>query len=290
MTATAMSWAFLWQPAGFDIGETSLLSYDASKPLWLALVVGVFNTLRVAVPAIGMALCLGAGLAILGRGRSPLAWTVRTLGMGLRQTPLLLQLLLLYTMLVEWLPDSDQALSLPLGACLSKSGLAIPWLEPGPAGWHWAWPQMGRFGVESSANLSPEYLCVWLGLSLYGAAFMAETFRSGFSAVPPSWAEAAQTLGASRWAMWRRVLVPAGIRAILPALVSQCLNVLKNSTLAVVVGYPDLISVSNTAMNQSGQATQCVLLVMLLFGAMSGATSWLLQALQRRWPTVAMST
>jgi len=106
-------WGFLQQPAGFDIGETGLLAFDATQPMWWAFVVGLGNSLRVALPSLLAATSLGLVLALLRTSALP-GW--RQLAQGLigliRHVPLLLQLLIWYFLLIEWLPDSTQALPL----------------------------------------------------------------------------------------------------------------------------------------------------------------------------------
>lgn len=267
---------FLTQPAGFDIGETGLLVYESAQPLWRALLVGLGNTLRVSVPALVAATLIGA-LVALGRTLGSPVW--RALAGGyvetLRNTPLLLQLLMWYFMLVEWLPDSSQAWQLVPGLWLSKGGLSFPWWaappEEGPAAW--SWPMQGSFNVVGGAAVTPEFLALALALSLYTAAFLAEVIRGGIEAVPASLLEAAQTLGATRVQQVTRVLLPQALRTIVPAATNQFLNLIKNSSLAVAVGYPDLVSVGNTAINQTGRAVECVLVMMAVYLLLSLSTA-----------------
>jgi len=189
-------WEFLWQPAGFDIGETGLLAFDASQPLWRALLVGLGNTLRVALPGLILCTLLALAVALLRRhGRG--AWR----GMAVayievvRNVPLLLQLLIWYFLVIEVLPDSVEALSLGPGIWLSKGGLAIPWPQWDAAGLHWSIPEQGPFNVSGGAAVSPEFLALLAALSVYTSAFLAEVIRAGLDAVPASLLEAA-----IRWA------------------------------------------------------------------------------------------
>ena len=172
---------FLQQPAGFDIGETGWLIYDAGQPLWRAFAVGLFNTLRAALPALLWATALGTLLAM---ARLSPASTWRRLSKlfieAHRNTPLLLQLLIWYFLLVELLPDPGEAWRLWGGAWLSKGGLAIPWWGLTDTGhWAWSWPEQGAFNVSGGASLTPEFLALWLALSHYTAAFLAEVIRGG---------------------------------------------------------------------------------------------------------------
>lgn len=263
---------FLGQPAGFDIGETGLLVFDAAQPLWRALLVGLGNTLRVALPALLLASLVGL-LVALGRTSGSRLWR----GLGafyvdiVRNTPLLLQLLMWYFLLVEWLPDSTQAISLMPGVWLSKGGLAFPWYGPVDTGaaWAWSWPVQDTFNVVGGASVSPEYLSLALALSVYTGAFLAEVIRSGMESVPSSLMEAAETLGATRFQRITRVLLPQALRTIVPAATNQFLNLVKNSSLAVAVGYPDLVSVGNTALNQTGRVVECVLVMMSVYLSLS---------------------
>ena len=268
------TWDFLLQPAGFDIGETGLFAFEATQPVWRALLVGLGNTLRVSLPALVLATVLGLLLA-LGRGSSSRSWRLLcgSIVDAVRLVPLLLQLMVWYLLLVEWLPDANAALSLLPGVWLSKGGLAFPWPAWGDAGWAWSVPVQDTFNVQGGGAVTPEFLAVMLALSVYTGAFLAEVFRSGIEAVSASLLEAAETLGATRWQVIRQVLLPQALRTIVPAATNQYLNLVKNSSLAVAVGYPDLVSVGNTTLNQTGRAVECVLLMMALYLGLSLLTS-----------------
>ena len=268
--------SFLSQPAGFDIGETGLLVYDAAQPIWRAMMVGLGNTLRVCLPALLASTLLGLLIA-LGRTSGHRIW--RGLAIfyvdSIRNTPVLLQLLMWYFLLVEWLPESNAAMQLLPGVWLSKGGLAFPWLiqATDSAAWIWAWPEQGTFNIVGGAAVTPEYLALCLALSIYTSAFLSEVIRSGIEAVPASLIEAAQTLGATRLQQITRVLLPQALRAIVPAATNQYLNLIKNSSLAVAVGYPDLVSVGNTAINQTGRAVECLTVMMSIYLALSLITA-----------------
>ncbi len=266
---------FLWQPAGFDIGETGLVLFDSSQPLWRALWVGLGNTLRVSLPALVVATVLGAAVALARRSGS-IAWQRAALIYtdAIRNVPLLVQLLLWYFLLVEWLPDTTSAWHLLPGVWLSKGGLAFPWWDSATG--EWALPVQEAFNVSGGAAVTPEYLAVAVALSLYTSAFLAEVIRGGLESVGASLAEVAQTLGATKWQTIRLVVVPQALRTIIPAATNQYLNLIKNSSLAVAVGYPDLVSVSNTAANQTGRALECVLVMMAVYLTLSLLTSALM--------------
>jgi general L-amino acid transport system permease protein len=277
-----MSWLdFLSQPAGFDIGETGGWLFEASQPLWQAMLVGLSNTLRVSLPSLVLALALGI---LVGLGRLSTETVPRRLS-GLfvqtfRNVPLLVQLLLWYFLLIEWLPDPNEAVHLLPGVWLSKGGLAFPWWDASVG--TWSVPTQEAFNVQGGAALTPEFLAVAVALSTYTAAFMAEIVRAAVSSVPASLIEAAQTLGATRAQVRWRVLLPQAWRAAMPPMSNQVLNLIKNSSLAVAVGYPDLVSVGNTALNQSGKVLECIGLMMLTYLMLSWTVSTVMNLLGRQ--------
>jgi len=272
---------FLLQPAGFDIGE-SLLPYDSSESYLKALTVGLSNTLRVAVLGIGFTTVLGT---LLGVGRFSRNALVRGLCAAyvdvFRNIPLLLQLLMWYLTLTELLPDALEPWQLG-SVFLSKGGLTVPALvwEQGHMGLNL--PMKGEFAVEGGASITPEFLAVLLGLTVYTAAFVAEVVRAGIQSVPLGQSEAAAALGLSKRQEMRLVMLPQALRVIIPPLTNQFLNLTKNSSLAVAIGYPDVVSISNTTINQTGRAVECIAIVMLIYLATSLTTSVLMNRYNAR--------
>jgi general L-amino acid transport system permease protein len=126
-------------------------------------------------------------------------------------------------------------------------------------------PDMGRFNVRGGLEILPEFAALLLALSLYTAAFIAEVVRAGVQAVSPGQTEAAQALGLRSGTTLRLVVVPQAMRVIIPPLTSQYLNLTKNSSLAVAIGFPDLMSVTNTMINQTGQAVEAIALAMAVY-------------------------
>ncbi|WP_375184842.1 ABC transporter permease subunit [Aquabacterium sp.] len=280
---------FFTQPAGFDIGETGLFLHDATQPLWHALLVGLGNTLRASLPALLLATLLGLMLALGRRSASrPLRLAAGITVDAVRNVPLLVQLLMWYFLLIEWLPEPGAAWQLGGGLWLSKGGLAFPW----PTAWTaaadvvasgvWQWPQQGPFNIVGGAAVTPEYLAVVWALTVYTAAFLAEVIRGGLDAVPDSLPEAATTLGATRWQTLTWVVLPQAWRTIVPAATNQYVNLVKNSSLAVAVGYPDLVSVGNTALNQTGRTLECLGVMMAAYVVLSLLASLALNAFNRR--------
>jgi general L-amino acid transport system permease protein len=260
---------FLMQPAGFDIGE-SWLHYESSQPFWRAFLAGLANTIRVAVPGIVLATVLGT---VIGLGRLSRNLLLRALSTGyvelLRNVPLLVQLLMWYFALTELLPASNEAVHLAPGFYLSKSGLSFPWWENGA----FAWPEAGELNVSGGASVTPEFLAVLVGLSTYTAAFVAEIVRAGIQSVPAGQVHAALSMGLAPRQSLRYIVMPQALRVIVPSITNQYLNLTKNSSLAVAVGYPDLVSVANTALNQTGRAFECIAVIMSVYLVLSLATS-----------------
>ena len=322
---------FLSGPAGFDIGE-SLYPFDSSQPYWQAFLVGLTNTLRVAILGIILTTILGT---LLGIGRFSRNALVRGMCYAyvelFRNIPVLLQLLMWYLFFTEVLPTAADAWQLgPF--FLSKGGLSFPvpvwasgqlwaligliagaalayvyrqwaqqqfeatgqvksmfWvpiaicLAAGLVGWLAGGAQTalevpfkGEFSIESGGSLTPEFLSVLLGLTVYTAAFVAEVVRSGIQSVARGQGEAAAALGLNPGQSMRLVTLPQALRVIIPPMTNQFLNLTKNSSLAVAIGYPDVVSIANTALNQTGRAVECISIVMLVYLSTSLTTSLLM--------------
>lgn len=320
---------FLTGPAGFDIGEL-LIPYESVDPYWKAFLVGVLNTLRVAVIGIVLTTLLGT---LVGVGRFSNNAIVRGLCYGyvelFRNVPVLLQLLVWYLVLTEMLPNPEEPLSVAGLVFLSKGGLSYPvpvwgagqafaaigllagavlswvWARKARAlfeatgqvrpvllpsvglliggalvGWlaggapmEWNLPKAGDVAVEGGTSLTPEFISVLLGLVFYTASFVAEVVRAGIASVPRGQSEASGALGLGKGQQMRLVVLPQALRVIIPPMTNQYLNLTKNSSLAVAIGYPDVVSISNTAINQTGRAVECIALIMLVYLTTSLATS-----------------
>ena len=134
-------------------------------------------------------------------------------------------------------------------------------------------PQLSGFNFTGGMTASPEFAALLLGLVLYTAAFVAEIVRSGIQAVSKGQTEAAMSLGLKPWQTLNLVILPQSLRIIVPPLTSQMLNLTKNSSLAVAIGFPDFVSVANTTINQTGQAIEGVALIMVVYLFFSLVTS-----------------
>lgn len=137
-------------------------------------------------------------------------------------------------------------------------------------------PVLQGFNFRGGMTLSPEFAALLFGLVIYTAAFIGEIVRSGILAVPKGQTEAATALGLTRGQLLRLVVLPQALRVIIPPTTSQYLNLTKNSSLAVAIGYPDFVSIANTTINQTGQAVEGVLSIMAAYLIISLSLSFLM--------------
>jgi general L-amino acid transport system permease protein len=313
----ATGFGFLNREAGFAIGETPI-AYTPANNYGRAILVGLLNTLRVAVIGIVLATILGT---LIGIGRLSKNWLVKKITSVyvevMRNVPLLLQLFFWYALITENMPGPRQAHNPLPGVFISNRGLKVPGLEGASLDWmlgglalaivailllgHWGrtrqeasgrvfplgraaiglligfpvigWlasgaslapdvPELKGFNFVGGLTLTPEFAALLLGLTVYTSAFIAEVVRSGIQAVSNGQWEAAGALGLPRRQVLRLVILPQALRVIIPPMTSQYLNLLKNSSLAVAIGYPDIVSVVNTTLNQTGQAIEGILIIM----------------------------
>jgi general L-amino acid transport system permease protein len=308
---------FLDREAGFAIGESSI-DYSPASTYGRAILVGLLNTLRVAVVGVVLATILGT---LIGVGRLSRNWLVARLAAVyvevMRNVPLLLQLFFWYALITENMPGPRQAHHPLPGVFISNRGLKLPTLEGDGLDWilggialaivltvllaHYGrrrqertgrifpvgrcfiglfiglpvvgWlasgaslqldvPALKGFNFSGGITVSPEFFALLAGLVMYTAAFVAEVVRSGIQAVNIGQWEAAEAVGLRRSLVLRLVVLPQALRVIIPPMTSQYLNLTKNSSLAVAIGYPDLVSVVNTTLNQTGQAIEGILIIM----------------------------
>lgn len=134
-------------------------------------------------------------------------------------------------------------------------------------------PQMSTFNMTGGVQIKPEFLSLYLALSFYTAAFIAEIVRAGIKGVNKGQSEAAAALGLRSGQTLRLVVVPQALRIVIPPLTSQYLNLTKNSSLAIAIGYPDLVAVGGTVLNQTGQAIEIVVIWMVVYLGLSLVTS-----------------
>ncbi|MGY8707455.1 ABC transporter permease subunit [Bradyrhizobium sp. 18BD] len=259
----ATGFDFLWRPASFQISE-ALFAVTPSDPIVVTLAAGLANTLLVVLVASPLALAIGIVVGLLRA--SPSARIVRLAGIyvqPLRNTPVILQLFLWYGLLIRYLPAPRDAVELLPSVFLSSRGLALP-----AASLHAPfldWPVLRGFNFVGGWTLSPELLALIGGLALFHGASLAEVVRAGIEAVPIGQGEAARALGLGRLKGLWLVVLPQARRLAVPAAASQLLILAKNSTLAVAIGYPDFVSVTNTVINQTGRAIEGTAIILGVF-------------------------
>ena len=335
----ASGFSFLGTVAGFDISQALIDYTPEASTFGRALVVGLLNTLLVAAIGIVLATVIGFAIGIARLSKNYLVERLATLYVeGIRNVPLLLQLLFWYNAVLKALPETAQSLVVPGGIIVNNRGLFAP--RPVFADFHqiaataaiavalaaafsvtavrvkrlqrapvlrmavaaaivagvpvaaflasgaplaFEFPEIGRFNVRGGTEILPEFAALVVGLSIYTAAFIAEAVRAGLMAVPRGQTEAASALGLSRMATLRLIVVPQAMRVIVPPLTSQYLNLTKNSSLAVAIGYPDLVEVAGTVLNISGQAVEVVAITMVVYLSISLATALAMNIHGARW-------
>ena len=254
----ASGFAFLWREAGFEIGETGAIAYGAADSYLRALGIGLWNTFRIAAIGVVLATVLGS---LVGLARLSPNWLLAKLAAAyvetIRNVPLLVQLFFWYAVISENLPGPRDALQPLPGIFLSNRGIVFP--TP------WSTPVLSGFNFAGGMTLTPEFAALLVGLVTYTAAFIGEIVRAGVLSVGRGQTDAAYSIGLTRRAALRFVVLPQALRLIVPPLTSQYLNLAKNSSLAVAIGYPDLVSIANTTMNQTGQAIEGVAIIMAVF-------------------------
>jgi len=331
------SFRFLREEASFDLAEG--MAFSPVDPYWKAFVVGVVNTIKVAILGIIMATILGT---VAGVARLSTNWLVSNIASVyievIRNTPVLVQLFFLYFAVMLKLPELKDRIVLPGPVFLSNRGLNLVWPRPttsfgswwpfligsvivGAAIWVWrvqlgrrrrrpvsrlpwtfialAVPLLGWFLVPGNplyadrpaveglkvvggTSFSPEFAAILLGLVIYTAAFIAEVVRAGIMAVPRGQTEAARAQGFTEMQILQLIVLPQAIRIIIPPLISQYLNLTKNSSLAIAIAFLDLYAVSNTMLFQSGRVVEVFLMIMAAYLSMSLTISLIMNILNRR--------
>lgn len=142
-------------------------------------------------------------------------------------------------------------------------------------------PELRGFNFKGGFTVSPEFTALLLGIALYSSAFIAEIVRAGIQSVPKGQIEAARSLSLSPWHLIRHVVMPQAMRVMVPPLASQYVSLAKNSSIAVVVGYPELANITNTLMNQTGQALEAIAIMMVVYLIISATTSLLMNLFNR---------
>jgi len=329
--------------ASFDINLT-LVSYSATSSYGRSFLVGLLNTLLVAVIGVVLATFLGFFIGIARLSKNFVVAKLASFYVEImRNTPLLLQLLFIYNAVLKPLPNPRDSISFGAGFYLNNRGLVMPDPQFAPgAGFILAaglagivgsilykiyakrrqaqtgeilpvgrvsaalillpplvayflagqpvsfeMPFLRGFNFVGGLRVLPEFVALVLGLSLYTAAFIAEIVRAGILAVSHGQTEAAQSLGLSRSQTLKLVIIPQAQRVIIPPLTNQFLALTKNSSLAVFIGYPDLVQVfAGTVLNQTGAAVQVIAITMAVYLVISLITAVIMNLYNRRMALV----
>lgn len=335
----ATGFGFLDNTAGFGINQT-LIPYSETSTYGRAFIVGLLNTILVAVVGIFIATIIGF---LVGIGRLSKNFMVRTISTVyvevLRNLPPLFQILFWYLAVLSAMPGPRNSISVFGEIFISNRGIIIP--RPlfgegaGIVVWaiglailavilfrHWAasqqeetgrrlpvlWvslcvliglplaamiatgfpisfevPELKGFNFVGGVRVIPEFVALTLALATYTAAFIAENVRAGIQSVSHGQTEAAHSLGLRHGQTLRLVVIPQAMRVIIPPLTSQYLNLTKNSSLAVGIGYPDLVAVfAGTSLNQTGQAIEIIAITMGVYLLLSIITAIIMNAYNKR--------
>jgi len=327
------SLAYLSQPANFDISE-SLIAYHAGDPYWRAIVVGVLNTLKLAVSGCAAATALGLALGLArAAGNALLSWLVDAYVELIRNTPLVLQLFF-WIAATHALPSVRQALQPLPSVYLSVRGVFLPSLEVENGSvwplfvlflalvwlvhyvhrrlqrplrrYEWlslaiisvgaaaAWivsqnlrftldlPTLKGFNVVGGITLTPEFAAMLTGLAVYYAANVSEIVRAGLQSVTTGQWEAGRALGLSRGRILQLIVLPQAMRVITPLMTSTYLDLTKDTTLGVLIGFTEMTAVIKTSANNTGNAVETIVVLVVVFLSISLPVSALMNAYNRR--------
>lgn len=333
------SFAYLWEPASYDISQT-LIEYTSRSTHFRAMLVGILNTMLVAVSGIVLATVVGFFLGVLRLSKNLLANKLAHVYIDyVRNVPVLLHILLVYGVIVNTFPPPREATDLGGIAFLANRGFYVPkplfeplflavlgvfaagiiftiWFrryaanvqkktgEHYPVFWvslgavlglplasffllglpiSFEIPEFRGFNFQGGMVVRPEFTALWLALSLYTAAFIAEIVRSGILAVNYGQTEAALALGINHGRTLDLIVIPQALRVIVPPLTSQYLNLTKNSSLAIAIGYMDIVAtIGGISLNQTGREMECMIIVLALYLVLSLFISAIMNIYNRR--------
>jgi len=321
-----IDFGFLWQNASYDINQ-HLIEYSSTSSHFRAMIVGLINTLLVAVAGIALATVLGFMLGVMRLSNNWLTQKIAYVYIEyMRNVPVLLHILLLHGLIIGALPRPKGSYNFGDTFFLNNRGFQMPspefqslfWIVGGfiACGLVFAWwfsrhaqkvqdatgkaypvaliniaaivvlpfivyfamgspiewdvPALKGFNFKGGMVVRPEFIALWLALSLYTAAFIGEIVRAGIVAISHGQTEAAQALGISDSRTLKLVVIPQALRVIIPPLTSQYLNLAKNSSLALAIGYMDIVAtIGGISLNQTGREMECMLIVMGIYLAIS---------------------
>ncbi|MFD2250147.1 general L-amino acid transport system permease protein [Pseudochelatococcus lubricantis] len=330
----APGFGFLGHSANFEIGETSI-PFSAGNTYAYAMLVGLINTVKVALLGCILTTILGVTIGIAGlSGNLLLAGLVRGYIEIVRNTPLLLQLFF-WVSLTKAFPPPRQAAPLFDAVFLTNRGVFFPAPifdgMPDGAGWLiglplagyglFLWfarrrgaltlrrgllaalaclalaaallagngvsigfdvPVLAGFNIRGGVTITPEFTALLVGLTVKFSAAIAEIVRAGIQSVGQGQWEAARSLGMHRGQIMRLIVIPQALRVITPLITSSYLDLTKDSSLAVAIGYPDLVSVINTTANTTGQAFEALIILIGVFVTINLSVSYAMNVYNRR--------
>jgi general L-amino acid transport system permease protein len=254
----SLGFDFLGDRAGFKIADT-VLPFSSEASYLRAIVVAIANTLFLSILVCSLATVLGV---IVGLGRlspNPLVAGLATVWVeAVRNTPPVLLLIFLYAAWSQVAPAEGPKALIP-GVVFTIRGLEV-----------------------AGARLTPEFATVTVGLTLYTAGFIAEIFRSGVTSVARGQWEAGRALGLAERQVLRRIIAPQMLRVIVPPMASQYINTVKNSTLAIAVGYSEFMTVMGTVINRTNHALEGTVIIVVVYTALNLALAALLEQVNRR--------
>jgi general L-amino acid transport system permease protein len=281
--AITTGFEFLAHEAAFEIGE-SPIAYSAADTYARALAVGFLNTFKAGMAGMAVALVLGVSVGIARLSSHSLVSFAAACHVELiRNVPALLQLFFWYAILNSLLPPPRHALNPCWGVFLSNRGIMFPALElhlaqsASVVSFDVSVPCLAGFNFKGGTTFSLEFTALVLGLGVYTSAFVAEAVRAGITAIGRDQWEAGKALGMHPTVVFRMIIFPQALRVIIPPVTGLMLGLVKNSSLAVAIGYPDFLSVSNTAINQTGQVVEGVMIIMVVYLALSLVTSFVMR-------------
>lgn len=270
----------MWQPAGFDIGD-ALIAFQASDSYLWAFVVGLINTLLMAftagVGAMALGTLVGVGLVVSNRTSQG---ALRVFVELMRNLPKLLWLLVVYIVMVNTLPAVEHALHPLPGVYLSNQGLVVPGFDFSSGEFTLA--EVGRFGFDGGWQIPMQFVALWLTLTVYHGAQVGEIVRGGLQAIAKGQWEAAIALGLSLKLRLKLVILPQVMQRIIPSLISQFINLLKNTSIGLAIGFTDLMSVASTTINQAFKPFEVMVIIMGTYLALGILLAGALNALAVR--------
>ncbi len=273
---------FLSNKAGFSISQ-HLIPYSEDSSILTALGVAILNTLLLAVSCVALASIIGM---FVGVGRLSSNWLASRLSLGylelFRNIPVLLQVFFWYYVVLRALPSFQSSIFITDYLVLNNRGLYFPFVEFSE-GLSIRPPVMGRFAYEGGFYLMPEFLALWVGLSLYNASYISEIVRSGFGSVPRGQWEAGAALGLGSRTVLRRIVFPQALRAILPPLTTVYMNMFKATSLAAAIAYPEIVSVFvGTVNNLVGRPVEVMAVTLAFYAGVSFLVAWLMARWNKR--------